>query len=111
MNKSIGWLPAALLQLAGCSTTYEWGAYEPVVLRPTARTALGRDERARLGAQIVQAREKRRGRTIPPGAQAHVGWLYLQTGEKGEARRWLEAEKQSFPESAGLVDKLLEGCK
>lgn len=45
--------------------------------------------------------------TLPPGLRAHLGMLYLTTGNADQARRLWQEEKSAFPESAPYMDQLL----
>lgn len=58
-----------------------------------------------LEADIEVARSK--GRPLPPGYRAHLGYLYYQQGKLDLARQSFESEKEAFPESAVLMDRFI----
>lgn len=60
----------------------------------------------KLEAAIERARKH--GKRIPPGINAHVGWLSEQNGKKDQAREYYREEKRLFPESAQLMNRLIE---
>jgi hypothetical protein len=45
---------------------------------------------------------------LPPGFRAHLGMLYLNTGNIDKARELWLAEKRAFPESAPYIDQVLK---
>lgn len=98
-------LAAALL---GCqSSIYQWGRYEDSVYNLTAA-----DANLDLGAEIdsleAQLEETvNDDRPVPPGLQAHLGWLQLAAGNLERARAHFESEKRLFPESTIFMDELL----
>lgn len=116
MNAARLLFAAALVAcLAGCTTgkqsLYAWGQYEEVIyakgtkpgaLSPEAEVDLL--EKDRLAAEAAH-------RALPPGWRIHVATLYSQTGRLDLAERDLMAEKQAFPESAVLVDRLLDNLR
>jgi hypothetical protein len=54
--------------------------------------------------------EKARGAhaALPPGLRAHLGLLYLNSGNVERARELWLAEKLAFPESTPFLDQLLK---
>lgn len=56
----------------------------------------------------VREEARSRGRSVPPGFQAHLGMLYGLTGRTDLLEQNLLAERQQFPESAVYVDFLLK---
>jgi hypothetical protein len=45
---------------------------------------------------------------LPPGLRAHLGMLYLNSGNIERARELWNAERTAFPESAPYMDQLLK---
>lgn len=102
-------LVTALLS-GGCASSpnlYYWGSYEQNVydmyVAPDKVTAEIQVER--MEADIERARSK--GQSLPPGFQAHLGYLYFQLGKLDLARRSFESEKVAFPESSVLMDRFI----
>jgi hypothetical protein len=48
------------------------------------------------------------GAALPPGFRAHLGMLYLSTGNAQKAQQSWLAEKDAFPESSPYLDQLLK---
>jgi len=102
-------LVALVLVLPACRThtTYEWGDYQNSLygmwIEPEDFDAA--DHLRVLTGQVAATEE--RGELVPPGVRAHIAMLYSDAGNTVEARRYLEAEKAAFPESATFVDGLL----
>jgi hypothetical protein len=92
----------------GCSTPlYEWGDYQGSLYRQFKRDGasdLGEDTR-RLQAQVENSIQ--RGRVVPPGVRAHIGYLCYLAGDGAGAEAHFNAEKAAFPESAVFVDGTL----
>ena len=94
--------------LSGCATApptlYQWESYEAQVYAhlkgesPEAQIeAMERDlEKIRAG-----------GKTPPPGFYAHLGLLYVESGNDAKAVDCFETEKRRFPESAAFMNFLL----
>ena len=103
-------LAVSLLLLAGCASPnmYYWGHYEAQVydmyVAPDKATAERQVEL--MEADVEKARSS--GKPLPPGFQAHLGFLYFQLGKFDLARRSFESEKGAFPESAVLMDRFIK---
>ena len=116
MNRpAAGIILCVAASLCGCVTPdtslYDWGGYEASLLRMYSKPG-GFDAAAeiqRLSAQIDETEAT--GKRVPPGIHAHVGHLCRLGGDHGAAAAHFEAEKQLFPESARLMDRLLEGLR
>jgi len=117
LHDHLAWLRQAGLvlvlagALTGCEHTprnlYQWGGYQDQLYEHFKGDRESPSEQVRvLEAQAQKARAG--GMALPPGFRAHLGMLYLQMGRADEARRQLEAEKASFPESAPYMDFLLK---
>jgi hypothetical protein len=100
----------ATLSLTACvqppKTMYNWQSYQPTVY-----TYLKEDstdyavQAAALEKNIETARSA--NQPLPPGFHAHLGMLYLKTGEGTKAVEQMQAEKAAFPESTAFMDFLL----
>jgi hypothetical protein len=102
---------ACAIGSAGCAATpqpiYRWGVYEDVVYETYAKGG------ADPGTQILVlsediVRTQAAGKRVPPGAHAHLGYLYAATGQPDLAAQQFQLEKDLFPESATFVDGMLE---
>ena len=100
--------------LAACvqqpKSLYSWQAYQPNVY------AYLKDDGADYVKQI-DAFEKNietaraSSQTLPPGFRAHLGLLYLKTGDADKGVAQLEAEQIAFPESAPFMAFLMRNAK
>lgn len=107
-------LPLALalvVALTGCVQApkglYQWDGYQDQLYEHFKGDRQSPAEQVRvLEAQAQKARGS--GMALPPGFRAHLGMMYLRLGREDEARRLLEAEKASFPESTQYMDFLLK---
>lgn len=101
---------AALFALIGCKPpqTYEWGNYEGslygLMKDPSSLDKYGRS----LQRQIQDADGSGK---VPPGIFAEYGYFLTVTNQSGEAIKYFEKEKQRWPESARLMDKMISNCK
>lgn len=105
-------LPLLVALLAsGCATQdkglYQWGSYENQIYAMYAEG--GKSSPLEQIAALEQDLEKARAanRPLPPGFQAHLGYLYFQTGKLDQAIAAFETEKQRFPESRPYMDRLI----
>ncbi len=101
---------AALLLLAGCSsdkprTIYTWGDYQDTVYHYYTHESTPQDQIAALQKLVEQARAA--NKPVPPGAHAHLGMLYGNTGNSALALSEFNAEKTLYPESAAYINFLL----
>lgn len=100
----------ALFALVGCKPpqTYEWGNYEgslyTLMKDPTSLDKYGRS----LQKQIQDGEGSAK---VPPGIYAEYGYFLTVTNQPGEAVKYFEKEKQRWPESTRLMDKMILGCK
>ena len=106
---SLALFSISILTIGGCQpeTLYSWGGYEPSIQAMYTDQGANfkpADEIHRLSAEIQKdGAEKKK---VPPGEYAYLGYLSYTTGDTKSARRYFEAEKQAFPQSAALMDRL-----
>jgi hypothetical protein len=97
------------LVASGCApgALYHWGHYEPLLYEMYAHP--GKAEPAEQIDELTEdvATAQSKGRPVPPGVHAHLGYMYLEQGNAVAAREQFEIEKQLFPESAAFMDRLL----
>jgi hypothetical protein len=104
-------LGLALLALAascasGPEELYLWGSYEECVWGTCSGEAAAAEEIRLLAEDVERARSE--GQKDPPGLHAHLGYLYLVTGNPESAASEFRTEKELWPESAVFMDRLLE---
>ncbi len=102
-------LCATAAMASGCAPSlYDWRGFEKSVYafytQPGEVSLL--KQRGKLESEIDRTLAS--GKPVPPGKYAHLGYVCFLTGDRQEAIRFLNAEKQAFPESTQLVDVLLE---
>jgi hypothetical protein len=102
---------AGLLTLVGCTTPpkplYHWESFAKQQYGTLLRESAGPDEQIRvLEAHAEKARAA--NAALPPGFRAHLGMLYLQSGNPARAQELWSAEKLAFPESGPYMDRLLQ---
>ena len=107
MNRSSGsrwpaWL--VLVLLAGCAAKgpgpmYLWDSFPTMQYQALLREGASPDEQIRtMQAQADKAAGA--NAKLPPGFRAHLGMMYLSSGNPDKARNLWNAEKLAFPESA-----------
>ncbi len=92
----------------GPSTKYHWGNYENSLYR-YYKNPSEVEEMAEALAEIIEKGE--RDGKVPPGLYAEYGYLLFVTGNTGEAIAYFEKEKNIWPESSVLMDKMIATTK
>ena len=99
--------------LSGCQTTkplYHYGAY------PDAVYAHFKNEDSSV-TQEIEALEKSiaksAAKNLPagPGLNAHLGYLYIESGDMAKGVAYLRQEKALYPESTQFIDFLLKNAQ
>ncbi len=109
IGRSVGAL--SLLALTACVTQpkplYHWGDYQPEVYAYFQGDGQSIEaQQIKLEATVQQALAK--GEALPPGFNAHLGLLYLKSGQADKARAAFQTEEAQFPESKPYMDFLLK---
>lgn len=97
--------------LGGCAapSIYNWGGYESMLYAgykdPTKMEAM----RVGLEAHIVELENTRQ--KAPPGIYAELGTLYLQSGSSDKAIAMYTRERNTWPESKGLMDAMIRNLE
>lgn len=96
--------------LTGCSTPrtlYHWGSYEEQIYATYAEPGKFPPEQQladlEKDIQLMQASNS----APPPGFNAHLGYLYFQTGKADRALQAFETEKKLYPESNVYMNRLI----
>jgi len=99
---------AGVILLAGCAPTlYYWGDYNESLEERYEKENPGRAEQL-LREQMT---EYNSGKLVPPGVYADYGFLLYRRGDTVGAIAFFEKEKKTFPESALLMDRLINRIK
>lgn len=100
-----------ILTLTGCSTSglYVWGKYEDSLYENYKNPE--KVEKLQLNLEEHISKMEKSGKKVAPGLYAELGTLYFQAG-KGEAALDLyQKEKNTWPESAFLMDALIRNLR
>jgi hypothetical protein len=105
-------LVAALL-LSACASgpkpLYGWGHYEESVYAQLKGEGSAQEQIDKLEQDLEKFRA--RDLTPPPGFYAHLGLLYLETGQDDKAAASWQTERERWPESATFFDFLMKKKK
>lgn len=107
---------AHLLLLAGCAgkdhSLYHWGGYQEQIYEGfQIESGNTSPDKQLQKLEEEQQKAASKGKPLPPGYQAHMGYLYFQTGQLNKAAVAFDAEKKQFPESAVYMDLVLDKVK
>jgi hypothetical protein len=93
--------------LGGCAQRglYEWGGYDALLYQSYKHPDKVAELRAGLEAHI--GRMEQANQRVAPGLYAELGTLYLQAGATAQAIEMYRKERQTWPESRGLMDALI----
>lgn len=103
-----GFLYLGIFTLVSCAgkPLYYWGEYEDSIYDHYDNKTSPTKEIDELRADELKARNARLPH--PPGYYAYLGFLYYQVGDVIMAQKSFEAEKNQFPESALLMNRLIK---
>lgn len=95
--------------VSGCATApqslYYWGDYQAQVYEGFKGETSQEEQIHKL--EETQAKAASAGKPVPPGFNAHVGFLYGLIGRADEMVSHFSSEKKLFPESAVYIDFLM----
>ena len=98
-------LAVALLgACAGKPTLYEWNGYQAQLLNQYQNPE---DTRAFADALVSDIEAAEAQDKVPPGLYAEYGFVLLQLGDSGTAIEWFAKERDAWPESAFLMNKII----
>lgn len=104
---------ALLAMLAGCKTIepmYYHGEYNSAVYSYFKAEEVSIEEQILMMLSILQNAEAQ-GKPVAPGAHAHLGMLYFESGNSVDGLRHFEMEKTLFPESTQYIDFLIASAQ
>lgn len=105
-------MPLAALLLCACQSNpslYQWGGYEPMLYQGYKDPANMEVMKAKLQDHIA-AMEKS-NQKVAPGLYAELGTLYLQGGAQDKAIALYERERDTWPESRGLMTAMIQNLE
>jgi hypothetical protein len=100
------------LSLVGCvsapKSLYSWGQYpqQTYLLLTVPEKVSPQEQIVKLEKDIEKAKAK--NTAVPPGLYAHLGLLNLNINNGPRAIEYFELERQVYPESTILMDRLLQ---
>ena len=100
------------LSLVGCATApkflYSWGEFpqQTYLTLSLPEKATPQDQVLKLEKDIEKAKAK--NLAVPPGMYAHLGLQYLNMNDAPRAIQYFDLERQVYPESTVLMDRLLK---
>ena len=112
MKKTVLALIALSLVLVGCgdgaTSLYRWGEFPQQTYNyMSERSKVSPLEQiARLEKDIEKS--KAENRAVPPGLYGHLGLLNLDVQNSQRAVMYFQLEKQVYPESTVLMNRLLQ---
>lgn len=97
--------------LTGCvaPSTYQWGAYERDLY--TAYKDPTQYETFRLKLEALTTEVESRREKVAPGIYAELGTLYLQKGDANTAIAMYKKERDTWPESKGLMTAMIQNLE
>ena len=112
MKKTVLALIALSLVLVGCgggaTSLYRWGEFPQQTynyMSERSKVSL-LEQIARLEKDIEKS--KAENRAVPPGLYGHLGLLNLDIQNSQRAVMYFQLEKQVYPESTVLMNRLLQ---
>ncbi|MBS1190405.1 MAG: hypothetical protein H6R10_2197 [Rhodocyclaceae bacterium] len=101
----------ALVALGGCvpPTLYQWGGYEQGLYSGYKDPA--KMEALRLNLEAHVAAMEKSGQKVAPGLYAELGTLYLQAGSSDKAIALYSRERDTWPESKGLMTAMIQNLE
>ena len=111
MLKNVAGIVLTML-LVGCTTApkslYNWGSYpqQNYLMYSQPEKASASMQILKLEAEIEQSKAK--NLAVPPGLYAHLGLLHVQQNQPNKAIEYFQLERQVYPESTVLMDRLLQ---
>lgn len=111
--KFLAGVAVVVVTLSGCQSTkplYNYGSYQDNVYKHF------KNEDSSV-TQEIEALEKTISQSaaknlqVGPGLHAHLGFLYIESGQMDTGIAYLQKEKALYPESAQFIDFLLKNAK
>lgn len=110
--KNLFLLPLIGLALVGCVSTpsvlYSWGSYpeQSYLMYSQPQKASPSAQIQKLEAEVEKSKAK--NLAVPPGLYAHLGLMYAEENNMNRAAEYFQLERQVYPESTVLMDRLLK---
>ncbi|MEY4077153.1 MAG: hypothetical protein RIQ69_1523 [Pseudomonadota bacterium] len=110
MKRWITIIPLAM-SLAACApkSLYQWGGYEDMLYRGYKEPEKMEVMRTDLESHILKLQKS--GQKVPPGMASELATLYLQAGNRAKAATYYALERDTWPESRGLMSALIKNLE
>lgn len=114
MNKArVVVISMLMLLVSACGTPsknlFYWGDYQNIVYQGWEETSTIDEQTQKLQETVQMASNK--SERVAPGIHAHLGMLYLKSGQRDKAIESLKQEKLLYPESSKYMDYLIGQVK
>jgi hypothetical protein len=99
--------------LSGCQTTkplYHYGSYQDIVYTHFKNEDSSVTQEIDVLEKTI-AKSAAKNLQVGPGLNAHLGYLYIESGQMDKGVAYLRQEKALYPESAQFIDFLLKNAK
>jgi len=102
---------SALAMLGGCATNglYQWGGYEQKLY--TSYKDPNKVEELRETLETLISQQQQDKHKVAPGLYAELGTIYLQKGDTNKAVDLYAKERDTWPESSGLMTAMIKNLE
>jgi hypothetical protein len=90
-------------------TRYHWGQYDAALYQHYKNPQDREQFVAALRTTIDEAEQM--GMKVPPGICAEYGYALFEEGQAAESVPWFQREKDTWPESTVLMDKMIRNAQ
>lgn len=112
MKKTVLALIGLSLILVGCgggaTSLYRWGAFPQQTYNYMSEKSKTSPLEQIADLEKDLEKSKAENRAVPPGLYAHLGLLNLDIQNAQQAAMYFQLEKQVYPESTVLMNRLLQ---
>jgi len=105
-------LTAVLMTVSGCAGNrmYAWGNYDETLYAHYKNPQDHEKHLEKLNVLVTKA-ETTGGGKVPPGLYAEYGFALYEAGRIDEAVIYFRKEKEKWPESAVIMDKMIRNAR
>lgn len=100
----------AVFGLSACQSTkptYYYGEYQEALYNYFKSDGIAISEQISVMQNVI-ARAPNKGLLVAPGAHAHLGLLYFESGNPAQGMNHFDQEKMLFPESTTYINFLIK---
>ena len=100
-----------VVALTGCTapSLYQWGGYDQALYAGYKDPAKMEEMRLKLEGHIAEMEKSKQ--KVAPGLYAELGTLYLQEGSTNKAIGLYSQERNTWPESKGLMTAVIQNLE